>query len=89
MFAELPLESSLGRAAQDARAAAPGAGPSAPPSAPAAADAAPEQEGPEAEDPEEEKRVLDQVLEVASGPEFIMEEGEEEAKDHDEAVDVS
>ena len=87
MFAELPLESSLGRAAQDARAAEPGAAPSAPPSAPAAADAAPEQEGPE--DAEEEKRVLDQVLEVASGPEFIMEEGEEEAKDHDEAVDVS
>ena len=88
MFAELPLDPSLGRAATEARRSAPvaeaaGAAPE--------ANAAGEGDGLSAsEDPAEEERLLCEALEVSEGLDFnIAEGGEEEVKETDEAVDVS
>lgn len=87
LFAEIPLDPSLGRAATQARGAAPvaeaaGAAPE--------ANAAAEGDGLSASEDPEEVRLLNEALEVSEGLDFnIAEGGEEEAKETDEAVDVS
>ena len=74
LFAEIPLDPSLGRAATQARGAAPAA----------------EGDGLSASEDPEEVRLLNEALEVSEGLDFnIAEGGEEEAKETDEAVDVS
>eukprot|EP00435_Cladocopium_sp_Y103_P049721 s1511_g15.t1 len=97
MFAELPMDPALGRAAAKHAAARAGA-PAASDARPADGDGAPAASAARpadgdglsvSEDPEAEERVIHEVLQVSAGLEFGIEEGEEEAKENDEAVDVN